>query len=261
MENLKTYKIFFLQYLKSMLSHKIDFILNVLSISLNQLISLIFLYIIHTTVPNLNGWSTDELLLLYSLFLFNKGLAGFFTNGLYDIEYYIKKGELDRYLIRPVSPLTQILMGNVDFTQIVNIVAGIGLLIYTIPSLNVILNVKTCLIFTTFTLISLVLFFSIKLLTMSIAFWTLTSFPLTIAVENLSDFSKYPINIFPQEIKFILIFILPWAFISYYPAAYLLLRLTNYLYILLAIIISCVLFIISIYTWKKGLKHYGSAGS
>jgi len=261
MNNIKAYRIFFVQYVKSLLSHKADFLLNVLTILLNQTMSLLFLYIIHTTVPSLKGWNTEELLLIYSIFLFNKGLSGFLTNGLYSIENLIKRGELDRYLIRPVSPLVQIIMSSVDITQIVNIIVGVGLFIYILPATSVILNFQSILVLMLFTFISLLLFFSIKLMTMSIAFWTLTSFPVTIAAENMSDFSKYPINIFPNEIRYILIFIIPWAFISYYPTAIILGRVTNYLYILLASVISCIFLMLSIYVWNKGLKHYGSAGN
>ncbi|MNH34200.1 hypothetical protein D3C79_947780 [compost metagenome] len=63
---------------------------------------------------------------------------------------------------------------------------------------------------------------SINLAANSAAFWIKNAgnaFPLM--VHNLADLAKYPLTLFPQAIRLLVSTILPYAFISFFPAAYL----------------------------------------
>ncbi|MNV83511.1 hypothetical protein D3C71_1773230 [compost metagenome] len=62
---------------------------------------------------------------------------------------------------------------------------------------------------------------SINLAGNSAAFWIRNAgnaFPLM--VHNLSDLAKYPITLFPRAIRVFVSTVLPYAFISFYPATY-----------------------------------------
>ncbi|MNB79216.1 hypothetical protein D3C75_259460 [compost metagenome] len=62
---------------------------------------------------------------------------------------------------------------------------------------------------------------SINLAANSAAFWIKNAgnaFPLM--VHNLADLAKYPLSLFPQAIRVFVSTVLPYAFISFYPATY-----------------------------------------
>jgi ABC-2 type transport system permease protein len=88
----------------------------------------------------------------------------------------------------------------------------------------------------------------------------MNSMQVMVTVYNISDFAKYPITIFPTLIQTIITYVVPFAFVSFYPAK-VLLNQANGLSILaqssiaLLIMASCALWV-----WNTGLKGYESTG-
>ena len=77
----------------------------------------------------------------------------------------------------------------------------------------------------------------------------------------VNDFAKYPATIYNNAVKWIITYVIPFAFTSYYPAKYILTG-DNPLYnIGLSVVISIVLMVIGIIIWNKGIGAYESAGS
>lgn len=102
------------------------------------------------------------------------------------------------------------------------------------------------------------LIFSIRLMKMTVAFWTLTSFPIAIAVDNISNFVKYPSVINHKALEFVLNYLIPFSIIAYYPVLVILKGEYEHLYVSLAITI--IMFIIAMFIWRMGLKNYKSSG-
>src|ERR1035437_310685 len=61
---------------------------------------------------------------------------------------------------------------------------------------------------------------SLNLIAATSAFWTINSHIVIESVSSLSDFALYPIMIYPKFIGFLLTWIIPYAFASFYPANY-----------------------------------------
>ena len=78
---------------------------------------------------------------------------------------------------------------------------------------------------------------------------------------QLSNFVKYPITIYPTAIRFIVTFLIPFAFTGYYPAAYFLGREGFTKGILLTCVVAIVSFIIAYRIWVIGISKYESTGS
>lgn len=64
-------------FIKSMRNHAIDTLLEFGNILFTQAASIVSLYAIFSNVPVLDGWSGYELLLIYGLFVCNKGVSDF----------------------------------------------------------------------------------------------------------------------------------------------------------------------------------------
>ena len=72
--------------------------------------------------------------------------------------------------------------------------------------------------------------------------------------------AQYPIGIFKKSFVFVFTFIIPYAFVNYYPLMYFLGKSDNVLYMLSPIIVFLYL-IPAFLTFKLGMKKYTSAGS
>ncbi|MCD8574842.1 MAG: ABC transporter permease, partial [Erysipelotrichaceae bacterium] len=101
---------------------------------------------------------------------------------------------------------------------------------------------------------------SLKLLTASISFWTMNSMQVMVTVYNISDFAKYPITIFPTLIQTMITYVVPFAFVSFFPASVLLNQASG-LSILFQSTLACMITgSCALWVWNKGLRGYESSG-
>ena len=78
---------------------------------------------------------------------------------------------------------------------------------------------------------------------------------------SLNLFGTYPINIFIKPVRFVILFIIPFAFTGFVPATFFL-RSEAYLPLAIMIVpVSLIFFILAYLFFKKGLKRYSSTGS
>lgn len=76
-----------------------------------------------------------------------------------------------------------------------------------------------------------------------------------------SDFARYPVTIYNKAVRYIISYIVPFAFTSFYPASYFL-RGGNALYCIGGTVaISMIFMVISVWIWNRGISAYESAGS
>lgn len=252
--------VYYIFNLKIFVSHRFDFTMDVVNLALNQCVSLLFLFIISNNLPSLVGWSMEELLLMYGFFLFNKGIADLVTSGLYNIEKVVQKGTLDSYLIKPMPILQQIISSKIDFLQIINLSIGVVLVLYTSKNINILFTLQKLIVLFIYMMASIVVTFSLRLATMSIVFWTQTSFPVAISVDNLCEFAKYPLNIYDNFLERILTVIFPYAFFAYFPTLVLLGKgefVSQFIWVLLVV---PTILMVALLIWRNGLKRYESSG-
>lgn len=250
---------YYKNYFKTLYKHKIDFFLNIFTVIFKQISSFLFIYVMKENIPDIYGWSINKIMLLNGIFLLNKGISDFITSGLYKLEDYIKNGTLDALLVKPFPVILQVLIGYVNIHEIINVLTGITLISIFLPKCVKQINVFVFLIIFIFIFISLFLIFSIRLITNSIAFWTLTSFPAARMVDNISNFAKFPSTIYNKVIRFVLDYIIPFSIIAFFPLVVILEK--NISFILISVAITASLFFLSFLIWKIGLKNYKSSGN
>jgi len=88
----------------------------------------------------------------------------------------------------------------------------------------------------------------------------MNSYIIMSSVNSLQEFAFYPILIYPKFIGFILTWIIPYAFASFYPADYFLHKGFEH-YSMLTPVIAIILWVIALRVWEFGLKNYSSTGS
>lgn len=81
---------------------------------------------------------------------------------------------------------------------------------------------------------------------------------------ELTEFAKYPTEIYAKGIRFIIIWVIPFAFVAYLPASCFLSvgeQAGNYLVIAVECIIAVVFWLIAYGVFQKGIQCYESAGN
>ena len=109
--------------------------------------------------------------------------------------------------------------------------------------------------------------FGIQLAIATAAFWGIRIDTLRWVVMSLEqDFTRYPISIYTRGVRFILAFVLPFAFMNYFPATFLLHKQDGALSLspeigLLTPVIGVAWFALSYAFWRAGINHYQGTGS
>lgn len=101
---------------------------------------------------------------------------------------------------------------------------------------------------------------SIKLLRASLSFWTMNSMQVMVTIYNISDFAKYPITIFPAMIQTLITYIVPFAFVSFFPAFVLLNQADGVSILIQSFIALSITLSLALFVWNKGLKGFQSSG-
>lgn len=261
-KHLKIYIQYFIQYLKTRLVYKTDFVLGLTSQLTSLIVSVAFLTLIFTRVEDINGWTFNQLLLLagfggmvmnlHHIFLFNVYMLG---------RKYIVKGKMDRLLLRPLNPLFQVYADGVSDDNISKFIANMILVVYAATQLSLNLTPLKA-VYTVLAIFSGVLIFAgIFLLFASTAFWTGRSRSAMWLVFNLTDFRKYPFGIYSLPLQALLTTLVPLAFASFFPVTLLIGKPGWQLWQILTLFAGPVFYLFAYRFWKYGLSSYSSTGS
>ncbi|WP_427339871.1 ABC transporter permease [Caloranaerobacter sp. DY30410] len=264
MQKLKEYCRLYIDYflinLKAVMIYDIDFLIGIISLIFKNLMNFMIIIFIFNLLDNIDGWTFDQILFLYGFNTVSYSIWHCFFVNTISLSYYIKSGIFDRFLLRPLHPIFQIMTDNFDEDGWGQLVFGIVLLIIAIIRLRI---MSIYLIVLPILVISASLIYaSISLLGSIMVFYTVENTDLSDLVMELNEFAKYPISIYSKFLRIILTVILPIGFAAYYPSLF---YISNYQYgawlLLLTPIVSIIFFSITCYLWDKSLRSYSSTGS
>ena len=258
--NTKIYLSFLSASLKEMLIYRLDCIAGMVSQLLAQFVEVIFIWITFQNTDNLAGWNFEQILLLYGITLISVGISDFCFDALYDIgPKYIREGEFDKILLRPVHPLISIIGSSNEFTSLGYFGLGLFMTISMLIKLAIPVTFILILKIIVFSIIGVAIIGAINTIFSIASFWTYKSNEVIWTFYKIYTFAQYPIDIYNGFIKFLITYILPYVFVAYYPTM-------NYLgmdkyMIYLSPIVAIVLWIIAINVWNWALKKYRSTGN
>lgn len=276
MGRVKLYFMFVAQHIKRMLQYRADFITGILSFIFIQASGILFLDIL-VKETGLYTWGYYELLVIYAMFQIPRGIDHLLTDNLWLVSMYIRRGLFDKYLTRPMPVLWHIIIERFQLEALGELIVGIAILIYALPNLAITLTFLDVIYLTLFVLLGALIYTSIKIITASVAFWTKDSQPVMSAAYEVAIFTKNPLEIYPSSIRFILVYLLPFGFTSFFPTVFMLGKLNDssvisegmdWIWIktplgllLQAAMTAFVFLTLGLLIWRKGLSRYESAGS
>lgn len=252
--------------MKSMIEYRGAFLLTSLSKGSVWITEILLLYILINQFKTISGWNAQEVMLLYSLNLLTYSLAAFFLfHPCISLPARIHRGEFDEILTKPLNPFLYLVCREFSTGYFSNVTVALGAMIFSLAKLNINFNAQNCvfLLLVVFggTLIQAAAF----ILTSVPAFWMIQNNSLmSLILFDIKGFIRYPITVYHKFVQIFLTFIIPFAFINFYPAHFFLKKRDmlfpiQFQYLTPAIGVS--LFSISLFFWHKGIRAYKSTGS
>jgi ABC-2 type transport system permease protein len=266
MENVKRYgrlyRVFITQFFKTLMQSKVDFWVGLIGFFFSQMTGIAFLYLVFQQIPALNGWSFYQLLFIYGFAQIPRGLDHLFTDNIWMVAWrMVVTGQFDRYMLRPMNLFFQVICEKLQPDALGELAVGIILVVISVHNGVVSFTFVSFLVFVLSVLAGSIIYTSIKLFFAATAFWIKVSVPFLQVAYELADFAKYPVEIYNRSIRFIITWVIPFAFVAYYPASYFLLGSSFLKTVGAECILAIVLWIIAYGLFKKGTLRYESAGS
>lgn len=224
------------------------------------------IFIAVSSFGNLNGWTADEILLLYAFELLSYAIGAFFCfHPSVGLANNIRTGAFDASLTKPLNPfIFQILNYGQDIAYFSHFILSFVVMIYALIHIGI--------AFTFANIVTIVLFVvgasaiqgGILVLCSVFSFKMVNDNPFFTVFFQAKNFIKYPISIYGNILQVLLTFVLPLGFINFYPAQFLLSKHSgtfNYMLGIITPFVGATVFIIAYSLWMKRLKHYNSSGS
>jgi ABC-2 type transport system permease protein len=255
------------QYLKmnvkKMAEYRTDFIIGVTAIFLTNFVSVTMFWLIFQNINVMNGWTFNDILFLLGIYYLSFGIWHLFLKGItpHRIQRYITNGELDNVLTRPHSTISLLLLNEIDNDGLGDFIAGLMIFAYASNAVSFLWSLQSALMILSVVAGGVLIIFSIMLLLSSVSFLVVRSGILSEFFWSISKFAEFPLSIYNPAIRFVLTFIFPFGFVSYYPAQYFLGKGGLPYLPIITLSIGVIFAIVGYRIWKLGLKSYTSTGS
>lgn len=256
---LHLYKIFFSYALMSSMAYPADFIIWAVIDLFWAFVNIGFFRVLLLNIPTISGWTFNQLTIPLGLYsLLNAFIWGAFYGNMKDLAKGVNRGTLDLVLTKPVSSQFVVSVKDIGVSLFPSILVGIFLISYGfwVNHLRLLLILFIPLIL----LCAVAIFYSLYFISTTFVFWTNRLGNIAELMPQAADVARYPTEIFPVFVRFILTFIIPLGLMVIIPGK-VLLSLINPFNIFLPFIFAAIMVYVSHRFWLFALRRYSSASS
>lgn len=247
-------------YFKSQLEYKSSFILTCIAQLLTLSLSSFMVFILMDKFHFLDNYDIYELMLGISIVQFGFSFSECFMRGFDKFSEVIKVGGLDSMLIRPRNIYVQVFGSNIELTKLSRVLGSLVLFIIAISNIDSITWYGVLYLFLLLVGSSMI-YAALFIFSACFCFKTVEGLEfMNIFTDGSREFGQYPMGLFRREVILVFTFLIPLACVNYYPISYILGKSDNIWY-LISPLMTFVLFIMSIITFNRCIRHYEGTGS
>ena len=248
---------------RSQMQYSASFLMLSTSYFLGTFIDIVGIWILFDRFKMVKGWTLPEVGLIYGIIHMGFSIAEIFSRVFDKFDQMIKQGDFDRLLLRPLNPLFQVAVREVQVMRIGRFLQGFIILLWSANQLSFsFISVHTFIIFFS-VLGTACLFYGLFIIQAAISFWTIESLELmNIATFGGVQVGQYPMSIYNKTLRLIFTALIPIGCVAYYPMAALLQQEPYPLGLAALFPAAGLLFLyLACKLWYLGVSHYRSTGS
>lgn len=259
---LRLYRVLISQFLKTIMQSKADFLMGLFGFFFTQITGIAFLYLVFQQIPSLQGWSLDQLIFIYGFAQIPRGIDHLLTDNIWLVAWrLVLNGDFDRYMLRPMNIYFQVIAEKLQPDAIGELMVGTILVAGSLAKGIVIVDGLHTVLFIVSVIAGSVIYTAVKLFFASLAFWVKTSGPFLQVAYEMADFAKYPTEIYAKGVRFLITWVIPFAFVAYLPASYFLKDSVSAGIIGIECVIAVLFWCIAYAVFCRGTKAYESSGN
>jgi ABC-2 type transport system permease protein len=216
----------------------------------------------------LSGWTLGDVALLYGLaelafVLMDLCFGGFDAPNL---SQHVRSGSFNTFLLRPAPLRLQIFGSDFALRRVMRLVLAAGILAYGVSASGAVWTPEAALLLTGSVLGMVAFFGGLFVIGGTLTFWTVESVEaMNVLTYGGRTLISYPMDIYGQFLRKTFTYLIPAAFLSYFPVLHVLGRplpdglppLAAYLSPLVGPLMLAAAFRF----WRVGVRHYGGTGT
>jgi ABC-2 type transport system permease protein len=252
--------------IRSRAQYRLSFALDFVATFVAALTDFAAILVLFNHLPALGGWSLPEVSFLYGVAGVSFALADMFVGHLDGFGDLIRTGAFDVVLMRPHGTLFQVVASELAIRRLGKLAQAGAVLVYALATVHVDWSpLKVALLLVTFAS-GPAIFAGIWVAGTSISFWTTEIREVVNAFTYGGSYlASYPINLFGVWLRRFLAFVVPAAFVAYYPCVVILGKtdpVAGRPWLgLLSPLVAVATLAASRQAWQFGVRHYRSTGS
>ena len=250
---------------RSQLQYRLSFALDLVGTFWISFIDFLVVLVIFRNVPRLATWSVHEVAFLYALSSITFAATDMVIGHLDQFPQKIRDGNFDILLVRPRGTLFQVTASDFTLRRVARILQGAIVLVYALQTLTIHWTPLRVLLLVASLPSAAVIFSSIWVVGACLSFWTTDGGEFTNAFTyGGTSMAQYPFDVYGAWLRRLLGFVVPLAFVCYFPALYILgkpdplglPRFLDFCSPAVAAAAACV----AGFVWRFAVRHYRSAG-
>lgn len=258
---LRLYIMYVSVIVKSTMQYKLSFVLMLIGRFLVSFTGFLSLAFVFSGFTDIKGYSYSDVLLCFSIVQMSFAFAECLGSSFKVFSGIIRSGEFDRMLIRPRSPIIQVIGTKFELGRLAALATAIVTLVIGIKESQINWGISNVMTMVFMVLGGTILFIALFLLEATFCFFTIEDGGiLNMLTYGAQEHCKYPLDIYGKGIKYICTYLIPYTLVQYYPLQYLLGKTERWYYALYPF--GAFLFLGLCYTlWLYGVRNYKSTGS
>ena len=258
---MKLYKYYLKMHFKSRMQYKTSFVLFCIAQLFLFFTYYFVIFSLFQKFSNLKGFTISEVTLVFGIINFGYSFNEVFFRGIDQFAKLIVRGEFDRLLLRPKNILLQVFGFEIGYERIIKLIQSTILIIIALVGLKIEFTFLKFLTLIFMLMGSIVIFFGLFLLGAAFCFVTIEGLEfINLFTDGGKYMAMYPISIYKKVFIIIFTFIIPYAFVNYYPLMYLLGKNNNHIFVITPFI-TFIYLIPCFILFNLGIKKYSSVGS
>lgn len=251
---------------RSQLAYPLSFTLQCVGQAVAQVVDLITIIVLFGHVSAMGGFGVREVLVVYGIAGVAFGFADMIVGQLDTLPTYIRTGRLDALLLRPLSALGQLCASDIALRRIGRLTTSLVTLVYALSTVDIDWTPTRVAIAVVAPVVGTVILCSIWVVACSITFWVVEGREVANTVTyGSSMFTAYPLGVFSSWLRRLMGFLVPGAFVAYFPTLALLgkpdpLGLPAFLQ-WSSPVVAVVAALCATAVWRFALRHYRGTGS
>jgi ABC-2 type transport system permease protein len=252
--------------IRSQLQYRLSFTLTVTGNLLLSSLDFAAILVLFGQVDALGEWSVAEVALLYGVSCVSFALTDLAVGQLDQLPRMIREGEFDQILVRPLGSLLQVVSADIALRHLGRLLQGLVVLAVALTQVDVDWSAARVAMLAIAIVAGSAIFAGIWVAFSSISFWLIDSQEVSNAFTYGGNFTaQYPVNIFGRWLRRLVVFVIPVAFVSYFPCLFILdkpdelglPRALQFASPLVALATGAAAWII----WRTAVRRYRSVGS